>query len=268
MPGPFPGMDPYLEDPFRWQGVHNTLITYIAAELNATLPPDYVADTGVRCVAEWQSGSILPDVFVQEEQGIATTGRSGSVSVLEGTRAIDAPLRLQAMEVEERQAYVNIINTRNEQIVSVIELLSPTNKNKNNSGWEAYRHKQRELLASHTSLIEIDLLRAGIYTVAVPISLIPPQRKWNYLTCLHRGGQGSVFEVWPHTVRECLPCIAVPLGANMPDLPLDLQQPFNRCYDEGRYNRKIQYAHEPIPPLSAEDAVWADALLREKGLRS
>lgn len=268
MPGPFPGMDPYLEDPFTWQGVHNTLITYIAAELNATLPSEFVADTGVRCVVEWQGGSIIPDVFVQEERAAVPFERRSGVSVLEGVREIDTPLRLHAAEAEERQAYVNIINTRNEQVVTVIELLSPTNKNRYNNGWEAYRRKQQEVLASNTSLIEIDLLREGIYTVAVPKFILPPERAWNYLICLHRGGQGSLFEVWPHTVRERLPCIAVPLGVNIADLPLDLQMPFNRCYDEGRYNRKVHYAHAALPPLSAEDAAWADALLREQGLRT
>jgi hypothetical protein len=27
MPGPFPGMDPYLEDPVYWPDIHQSLIT-------------------------------------------------------------------------------------------------------------------------------------------------------------------------------------------------------------------------------------------------
>ncbi len=103
MPGPFPGMDPYLEDPFIWQGVHNTLITYIAAALNAVLPPDYVADTGVRCLIERQMSAIIPDVIVQEERALVLLERSGSVAVLETPRKIDTTLRLRSVAVLENR---------------------------------------------------------------------------------------------------------------------------------------------------------------------
>ncbi len=48
---------------------------------------------------------------------------------------------------------------------------------------------------------------------------------------------------------------------------MDLQAVLNRCYEEAGYGDAVDYANEALPPLSAEDAVWADALLREKGLR-
>lgn len=48
MPSPFPGMDPYLEHPARWPGVHQRLMTYIADTLNIALPPHYVA---AQCLA-------------------------------------------------------------------------------------------------------------------------------------------------------------------------------------------------------------------------
>ena len=38
MPSPFPGMDPYLEDPVQWGGVHLRLIVCISTELNLHLP--------------------------------------------------------------------------------------------------------------------------------------------------------------------------------------------------------------------------------------
>lgn len=41
MPSPFPGMNPYLENPALWSGVHHWLITEIARSLNAQLPPQY-----------------------------------------------------------------------------------------------------------------------------------------------------------------------------------------------------------------------------------
>jgi hypothetical protein len=41
----------------------------------------------------------------------------------------------------------------------------------------------------------------------------------------------------------------------------------NAAYMNGRYGEDIDYRKEPEPPLSAADAAWADAMLREKGLR-
>ena len=38
MPSPFPGMDPYLEHPALWPGVHQGLITFMWSALNAMLP--------------------------------------------------------------------------------------------------------------------------------------------------------------------------------------------------------------------------------------
>jgi hypothetical protein len=43
MASPFPGMDPYLEDPSIWPSVHHLLITHIGTTLNSLLPPCYVA---------------------------------------------------------------------------------------------------------------------------------------------------------------------------------------------------------------------------------
>jgi hypothetical protein len=54
----------------------------------------------------------------------------------------------------------------------------------------------------------------------------------------------------------------------MPDVVLDMQAVFDRNYEEGAYAEQIDYTQEPVPPLTGEDAAWADALLRERGLRS
>ena len=39
----FPGMDPYLEEPALWPGVHASLIVYIRDVLQPQLRPRYVA---------------------------------------------------------------------------------------------------------------------------------------------------------------------------------------------------------------------------------
>jgi hypothetical protein len=48
MPSPFPGMDPYLEKPSRWPGVHHELISVIRAMLTELLRPKYFVEVGER----------------------------------------------------------------------------------------------------------------------------------------------------------------------------------------------------------------------------
>src|SRR5574341_1763260 len=48
MPSAFPGMDPYLEAPAQWPGVHQRLITYTADALQSSLRPRYQVLIGER----------------------------------------------------------------------------------------------------------------------------------------------------------------------------------------------------------------------------
>ena len=48
---------------------------------------------------------------------------------------------------------------------------------------------------------------------------------------------------------------------------VDLQMLFNQVYDIAGYDMEIDYCREPRRALSETDAAWADALLRDRGLR-
>jgi len=91
---------------------------------------------------------------------------------------------------------------------------------------------------------------------------------WDYLVCVHRAPACYRFEVYPVTIRRCLPRIRVPLRAPDPDIVLDLQAVFVRCYDSGGYEDFVDYNAEPPAPLAPDDASWADALLRQAGRRT
>ena len=64
MPSPFPGMDPYLENPEIFPDLHDSLITYLRENLQASLPPPYYAAIGRRVWIEASRRSIEPDVHV------------------------------------------------------------------------------------------------------------------------------------------------------------------------------------------------------------
>ena len=68
MRSPFPGMDPYLEEPGGWKGVHGRLIAVLGELLNRDLGPDFIADgdTRVYLVSPGEQHWIFPDVYIVE----------------------------------------------------------------------------------------------------------------------------------------------------------------------------------------------------------
>jgi hypothetical protein len=56
----------------------------------------------------------------------------------------------------------------------------------------------------------------------------------------------------------------VTLANGEPDIVLDVQTVFDRCYDEGAYARRLDYRREPLLPLSETDRPWAATLLHER----
>ena len=48
MPSPFPGMDPFLEDPGQFPTLHGGLITAMMSQLQRTLPDGYLASANER----------------------------------------------------------------------------------------------------------------------------------------------------------------------------------------------------------------------------
>jgi hypothetical protein len=266
MPGPFPGMDPYLEEPALWFGVHQRLMTTASTMLNAELPPHYVANLGERLYVVSPGRSIYPDAVVIERPLVGTTAGRGVAPSLHATSA--APWLVTAEPEQRSEPFIEILAVREgHRVVTVIEFLSPTNKAASGAGRELYLEKQAQVLASESHLIEVDLLRHGEHTVAPPRERLLQRGQWDYLVSLHRAGEGWTYHVWPNLLRERLTRIVVPLAEADPDIELDLQAVLDRTYDEGAYTRLIDYRAEPTPPLTAEDAKWADALLRERGLR-
>lgn len=266
MPSPFPGMDPYLEHPTLWPGVHQRFITYTGDMLNAVLPPRYVASIGERLYVVQPARHVYPDIVVLEHPSALTLPeQSAGETVVEV--ASDPPFLLTIEPAEMREVFIEILPVGDEsRVVTVIEILSHSNKIAESEGRQLYLTKQREILESETHLIEIDLLRQGEHTVAPPRESLLRKGPWDYLVSLHRGGQRWNYEVWAIPVRQRLPRIRVPLADGDPDIVLDLQAVFNRCYDEGAYIRRLAYRREPSPPLKEDDAEWAKELLRERGI--
>ena len=271
MPSPFPGMDPYLEEPRRWPDVHQRLITYLTDALQPAIRPRYHARMGERVYIMNPPRSIAPDVFLIARPKPDVGGRRvREPGASYGAPAVEAdiPLLIDMPPVEYREPFVEIVQGDGE-VVTVIEVLSPANKTPG-EGYRQYRRKQEQLLASPLHLIEIDLLAAGLPTLCVAQSelvAVPPVPPHRYLISVRRGTEPDRFETYPVPLPNRLPRIRVPLIAPDLDVVLDVQAVFDRCYDNGDYAGLIDYHKEPTAPLSPDEATWLNALLQERGLR-
>ncbi len=257
MPSPFPGMDPYLESPAIWPDVHHNLITEIQSVLNPRLRPRYVARVELRVYISDDDDpgreALVPDVRVEKSPRRKGVKKSKAEPAL----AIAEPLIVPGLLDEEiREAYLKITHLESDTLVTIIEVLSPTNKIRGSRGRASFMEKRRDVLTSEVHWVEIDLLRAGAPSVTHP-PLVPS----DYRVLVSRAGQRTRARYWPISVRQALPVIGIPLRGKDPDVPLDLGGVLRTVYDRAAYDVSLDYRRDPEPPLEAEDAAWARELL-------
>jgi hypothetical protein len=165
-------------------------------------------------------------------------------------------------EEEVRQAYLNILDRESREVVTAIELLSPTNKLSNSAGRKSFEQKRREIMKSPSHWVEIDLLR-GSRMVPVPRKVGPHE----YLVHVSTNSLMPRGLLYPIRLAQRLPIIPIPLKPEDPDARLDLQVVLDSAYDRAGYDLEIDYRSEARPTLEGELAAWADHLLRSEGLR-
>jgi hypothetical protein len=160
--------------------------------------------------------------------------------------------------------YIEVLDLQTgQQIVTFIELTSPTNKYAG-KGRRSYLEKQSEVLGSPSHLVEIDLLRMGQHILAVPEWAAKNKGAYDYLVCVNRArGKRERFELYPRRLAERLPRVRIPLAADDPDAVLDVQGGLNHLYEAARYRYRIDYDAPCVPPLPPEDQAWANQRIIE-----
>lgn len=263
MPSPFPGMDPWLEVPTVWSGFHDILIIATVDVLQPQLRArGYYANPGERVWLVEPQRPIYPDAALFRLQRPQPRPQpEGAVAVMEP----DEPVRVQQVQVEVHEGFVEIYDAVGSRLVTGVEYLSPANKCEAD-GRSLYERKQREMREAGVNLVEIDFIRRGPHVLDVPQKVVENLRPWDYLVNTVRR-DSAMYELYPIRVRDRLPRIRIPLKSGDEDAVLDLQEVFDRAYEIGPYPERIDYGSDPSPPLSDDDAAWADQILREKGLR-
>lgn len=261
MGSPFPGMDPYLESPALWPDVHAGLIKAAQFLLNRAIGPRYVCGMEERVYVSPDpyprlTQMRIPDVNVSRTPvaaGVAIAPRS------EWPQG-DGYMRLDIEESVEplHEPYLVIRLRGGARVITVIEVLSSANKAAGMEVKREYREKRREYLRSSAHLVEIDLLRDGERPVEIPPHHIARD---TYAVYVNRWPHRQHTEVllWP--LPKPLPTIPIPLEDPDPPAKLNLQDALLLAYEWGAYDRRIHYRDMPTPPLTPENAAWAEALL-------
>ena len=262
MTNPFPGMNPYLEHPDFWPEVHSRLIVTIADALVPQLVPKYRVAIEKRIYELKGEQSLLvgiPDVSIVREP----TPRNSSTSNVAVATRTATPLKVTLPMFEEvREAYLEIRDIASKEVVTVIEILSPANK-RPGKGREMYEEKRDQVFGSRTNFVEIDLLRSY-----EPLPVFGNDINGSYRILVSRADCRPTADLYLFNIPDVIPAFALPLRDGDVEPIVDLQALLNTVYDRAGYDFTLDYTAEPVPALSEPDAVWADTLLRETGLRS
>ncbi len=249
---PFPGMDPYLEDPARWPDFHARLVPSLGDAIVAAVAPNYLVTIEERVyIAEEgeNEGWVRPGLALISPRSL---GGAAAPAVVAVEDEIEAPFVVPDLRYEEhREIYLVVKLRQTHEVVTVIELLSPTNKRPSGRGRDEYLSKREQVLHTRTSLVELDLLRAG---ARVPMA--KPLPAGDYYVLVHRAWRKPMCDVFPFTVRDALPPIPIPLRGRE-QVRIGLQPIFESCYARARYELLLDYSRPAEPPLSSEDAAWA-----------
>lgn len=244
MPSPFPGVDPYLENPEFWPEVHHRLITAIAIAIGPALRPKY-------------RSAIEKRIYLSEAEDSDLLGIPDVTATLPHSQ----PMTVTVPILEEaREGYLELREVGTNRVITVIEILSPKNK-RTGKGREEYENKRQEVLRSTSHLVEIDLLRAGRQ---MPVT---GGTNTDYRILISRANRRPKAQLYAFAVREEIPAFFLPLQPGDTEFQVDLQALFSGVYDRAGFDLSIDYAQQPVPRLNEEDAVWAQALLQERGLR-
>jgi hypothetical protein len=258
MPSPFPGMDPWLEARGLFPSVHSSLISRILEGLNAVLPQQYIATTN-RLVAVDPESNREPDVSAFGPDDRPDGFIPGELFTEAGMVAVLTERVLEPWE----QPYLEILSDEGDRLVTALEVLSPANKTAGNAGRAAYQQKHEELRLGHVNVVEIDLLRGGTHTTAVPLAqlrrVLPG---FDYHICTTVISRPLHHFIKPFRMTDPLPPLVVPLDPGVTPVRIELQPIFDRLYDAGRYAQWARYATKrPDPPLTLEQQAWAETIL-------
>jgi len=241
MPTPFPGMDPYLEQPALWPDVHNGLIAELRNTLVPQLRPRYYVALEERTYLAAPTGLTFvsrPDVTVV---GASTSAANQTPLVdksLTGVATLEPVIVELPVPEPVRETYLEVRLAQTHTVITVLELLSPANK-RPGEGRQQYERKRLHVLATSTHLVEIDLLRAG---EPMPMSTRGRDVTSDYRLLISRAEHRPCAVLLPCTVHDPIPSFRLPLQPDDSEPLVDLNHVLHVLYDRAGYDLRLDYS--------------------------
>ena len=208
------------------------------------------------CVEEATAPVMRPDLAIVGARSAA----AGAEGAIPSSRTCVVEVTLPAVD-SVRETFLEVRGVDDGLVVTVIEILSPSNK-RGGEGRRDYLRKRRTILGSLTSLIEIDLLRSG---ERMPVVGMRPESDYEIL--IGRSWERSRARLVLFSLRDRIPEFPVPLREGEEEPVLDLASMLSALYDRAAYDLRIDYRAAPAPPLAESDLAWAAALCEGAGAR-
>jgi hypothetical protein len=258
-------MNPYLENPEFWTEVHHLLIGILAETLNPQLLPAYRAAIEQRIYQLDGEDALfvgIPDASVERTQTTARSAPSNLAVAPPPNVAPSTPTSVTIpLPMEIRESYLEVRSVATREVITVIELLSPSNK-RSGRGRDTYHDKRQAVLGSRTHLVEIDLLSSG-----EPMPCSAPANPGSYRILISRGDLRPQADLYRFNLPDPIPIFPLPLPAGSTEPVIDLHVLLDQVYDRAGYPVVIQYQDEPTSTLSPSDRAWLDGVLRSQRLR-
>ncbi len=242
---PFPGMNPWLENPLLWHDVHQSLIIALRDDLAPRLRPRYFVGVETHTyisIPDEKRKSRYPDVTIIDRGGAPVR----TVATLAPAPFMEVALRDDPLL--ENYLVVRLVPAG--EIVTVIEILSHANKQPGRDR-ESYVQKREELLETEVSLVEVDLLRDH-----PPMPYADEIDSAYRILARHRK-RLNYARIYPFEVQQAIPIFSLPLLPDDHEPLVNLNELLAGVYERAGYDLILQYDKPPQPPLSDEDARWA-----------
>ena len=155
-----------------------------------------------------------------------------------------------------RGPYLSVRSMQSRDIVTVIEILSPWNKNPR-GGRAEYLDKRDAYLQTTVNLVELDLLRGG-----ERLPTVEPLPRGDYFAFICKGTQRMKVRVYAWPLNHPLPNIPIPLAPGDADVKLELQLAFDETYQRAGYRYALVYTETVAPKLRPAERTWVRQTLK------
>lgn len=229
MPSPFPGMDPFLEDPKLWAAFHHQMVAALYQLLLPGLVDKYRARISVR-------------QYVSE-----------------------MPLFTSMIREQHTEEFIEIRARTDNRLVTLVDVVSLGNK-MTPSGRTEYLATRQQAFQQRAGVVEIDLITQGKATLDFSRDGLP---EYDYATTVTRSVTPDRFEIYTATIQKRLPKFKLPLAADDRDTVVDLQVAMARAFDQGDFANQLDYTGTlPVDvKLTPDNRTWVQNWLEQQNIR-